>query len=42
MKHCIEQPANKGYETTINLLYSRYGDQHIILTAFKKEVREWP
>ena len=27
IKHCIEQPANKGYENAINLLYRRYGDQ---------------
>ena len=42
IKHCIEQPANKGYENTVNLLYRRYGDQHAIIAAYKKEVKEWP
>ena len=42
IKYCIEQPANKGYENAINLLYGRYGDQHTILAAYKKEVKEWP
>ena len=31
IKHCIEQPANKGYENAVNLLYIRYGDQHTSL-----------
>ena len=42
IKHCIEQPANKGYENAINLLYRRYRDQHTILAAYKKQVKEWP
>ena len=42
IKHCIEQPANKGYENVVNLLYRRYGDQQTILTAYKEEVKEWP
>ena len=42
IKHCIEQPANKGYEDAVNLLYRRYGDQHTILAAYKKEVKERP
>ena len=42
IKHCIEQPANKGYENAVNLSYRRYGDQHTILIAYKKEVKEWP
>ena len=42
IKHCIEQSANKGYENAVNLLYRRYGDQHTILAAYKKEVKEWP
>ena len=42
IKHCIEQPANKGYENAIHLLHRRYGEQHIILAAYKKEVKEWP
>ena len=42
IQHCIEKPANKGYENAVNLLYRRYGDQHTILAAYKKEVKEWP
>ena len=42
IKHCIEQPANKGYENAVNLLYRRYGDQHTTLAAYKKEEKEWP
>ena len=42
IKHCVEQPANKGYENTVDVLYRRYGDQHTILAAYKKEVKEWP
>ena len=30
VEHCIEQPANKGYENAVNLLCRRYGDQHTI------------
>ena len=41
IKHCIEQPANKGYENTVNLLYRPYEDQHTILAAYKKEAKEW-
>ena len=33
IKHCIEQPANKGYENAINLSCKRYGEQHTILAA---------
>ena len=32
----------KGYDNAVNLLYRRYGDQHTILAAYKKEVTEWP
>ena len=42
IQHCIEKPANKGYENAVNLLYRRYGDEHTILAAYKKEVKEWP
>ena len=42
IKHCIEQPTNKGYENAVNLLHRRSGDQHTILAAYKKEVKEWP
>ena len=42
IKHCIEQPANKGYENAIILLCRRYRDQHTILASYKKEVKEWP
>ena len=42
IKYCIEQPANKGYVNAINLLYRKYGDQHTILAAYKKEVKECP
>ena len=42
IKHCVEQPANKGYENTVDVLYRRYGDQHTILAAYKKEVKERP
>ena len=41
VEHFIEQPANKGYENAVNLLCRRYGDQHTILAAYKKEVKEW-
>ena len=41
MKHCIEQPANKGCEDAVNLLYRRYGDQQTILAVYKREVKEW-
>ena len=40
IKHCVEQPTNKGYENAINLLYRRYGDQHTILAAYKKELKK--
>ena len=42
IKHCIEQPINKGYENALNLLYTIYGGQHTILAAHKKEMKEWP
>ena len=42
IKHCFEQPANKGYENAVNFLYRRYGDQHTILSTYKKEVKAWP
>ena len=40
IKHCIDLPANKGYKNAANLLYRRYGEQHTILAAYKKEVKE--
>ena len=42
IKHCMAQPANKRYENAINFLYRRYGDQHTILAAYKKEVKGRP
>ena len=40
MKHCIEQPANKWYEYSVNILYRRYQDQHTIFAAYKKEMQQ--
>ena len=42
IKHCIEEPVNKGYKNALNLLYRIYGGQHTILAAYKKEVKVWP
>ena len=42
IKHCIQQPANIGYENARSLLEKKYGNPHSILAAYRKEIKMWP
>ena len=42
IKHCVQEPSYMGYSHAQQLLRKRYGDPHIILSTYRKEVRNWP
>ena len=42
IKHCVQEPAYMGYSHAKGLLRKRCGDPHIILSSYRKEVRNWP
>ena len=42
IKHCVQEPPYMGYSHAQQLLRKRYGDPHIILSTYIKEVRNWP
>ena len=42
IKHCVQEPSYMGYSTAKGLLRKRYGDPHIILSSYRREVRSWP
>ena len=42
IKHCVQEPSYMGYNHAQQLLRKRYGDPHIILSTYRKEVRNWP
>ena len=42
IKHCLQKPSYMGYSHAQQLLRKRYRDPHIILTTYRKEVRNWP
>ena len=42
IKHCVQEPLYMGYSHAQQLLRKRYGYPHIILSTYRKEVRNWP
>ena len=42
IKPCLQEPSYTGYTHAQGLLRQRYGDPHIVLTSYRKEVRNWP
>ena len=42
IKHCLQEPSYIGYTHAQGLLRQRYGDPHIVLASYRKEVRNWP
>ena len=41
IKHCIQHNEN-GYDNAMKLLHKRYGDPHLILSLYRKKIRDWP
>ena len=41
IKHCIQYKEN-GYDKAVKLLHKRYGDPHLILATYRKQIRDWP
>ena len=39
IKHCIQQPVDIGYDRAKLLLQQHYGDHHIKLAAYRKEIQ---
>ena len=39
---CVQEPSYMGYSHAQQLLRKRCGDPHIILSTYRKEVRNWP
>ena len=42
IKHCIHRPAHEGYEDAKQLLKERYGNEYIILAAYKNDLHGGP
>ena len=42
IKHYVQEPSYMGHSTAKGLLRKRYGDPHIILSSYRREVRSWP
>ena len=41
IKHCVQQTPEAGYQN-VKLLLEKHGDLHLILAAYRKEIRGWP
>ena len=41
IRHCVQLSAETCYDTAINLLRKRFGDRHLILSTYRKELRNW-
>ena len=42
IKHCIQLPHDRGYQTAVTLLEKTYGNPHKILSSYRREVKDWP
>ena len=42
IKHCIQLPHDRGYQTAVTLLEKTYGNPHKILSSYRREVNDWP
>ena len=42
IKPCIQQPANIRYKNARSLLKQKYGNPHIIIAGYRKEIKAWP
>ena len=42
IKNYIQLPAKDRYEAAKNQLYQLYGDPHIVIAAYWKEIKHWP
>ena len=42
IKQCLQEPSYTGYIHAKGLLRQGYGDPHIVLASYRKEVRNWP
>ena len=42
IKHCVQEPSCLGYSHPQQPIKKKYGDPLIILSAYRKEVRNWP
>ena len=42
IKHCLLEPPYTGYSHAQGFLRKKYGDSHIVLASYRKEVRNWP
>ena len=42
IKHCIQLPHDRGYQTAVTLLKKTYGNPHKILSSYQREVKKYP
>ena len=42
IKHSIQLPHDRGYQTAVTLLVKTYGNPHKILSSYRREVKDWP
>ena len=42
IKHCIQLPQDRGYQTAVTLWEKTYGNPHKILSSDRREVKDWP
>ena len=42
IKNCMQFPSKEEYETAKQMMHKFYGDPHRAITAYPKEIKQWP
>ena len=42
VKSCMQLPPKEGYETAKQMMHKLYGDPHLVIAAYCKEIKQWP